>query len=143
MAFTEPTDGRGERPAIVDGRGVNTHADLLAAAARVATSLAGPNGDASGARVALLIAPGFEFAAVLRGVWQAGGVAVPLAVTDPAAELDYSCAIAAPIRSSPARGLPTPSRRSRPRLTCGCARRTICSRRRRRICRQWPPAAAR
>ncbi len=89
MAFTEPTDGHGERPAIVDGRGVNTHADLSAAAARVATSLAGPNGDASGARVALLIAPGFEFAAVLRGVWRAGGVAVPLAVTDPAAELDY------------------------------------------------------
>jgi len=89
MAFTEPTDGHGARPAIVDGRGVNTHADLAAAAARVAASLAGPSGDASGARVALLIAPGFEFAAVLRGVWRAGAVAVPLAVTDPAAELDY------------------------------------------------------
>ena len=50
-----------------------------------------------------------------------------------------SCATAAPIRSSRARGLPTPSRRSRPRLTCGCARRTICSRRRRRI---MPPVAA-
>lgn len=89
MAFTEPADGHGERPAIVDGRGVNTHADLAAAAARVASSLAGPGGDARGARVALLISPGFEFAAVLRGIWQAGGVAVPLAVTDPAAELDY------------------------------------------------------
>jgi malonyl-CoA/methylmalonyl-CoA synthetase len=89
MAFTEPADGHGERPAIVDGRGVNTHADLTAAAARVASSLAGPGGDARGARVALLIPPGFEFAAVLRGVWRAGGVAVPLAVTDPAAELDY------------------------------------------------------
>ncbi|HKW01613.1 MAG TPA: acyl-CoA synthetase [Vicinamibacterales bacterium] len=89
MAFTEPADGHGERPAVVDGRGVNTHADLAAAAARVASSLAGPGGDARGARVALLIPPGFEFAAVLRGVWQAGGVAVPLAVTDPAAELDY------------------------------------------------------
>lgn len=89
MAFTEPADGHGERPAVVDGRGVNTHADLTAAAARVASSLAGSGGDASGARVALLIPPGFEFAAVLRGIWRAGGVAVPLAVTDPAAELDY------------------------------------------------------
>ena len=26
---------------------------------------------------------------MLRGIWRAGGVAVPLAVTDPAAELDY------------------------------------------------------
>ena len=66
MAFTEPTDGRGERPAIVDGRGVNTHADLRRPRPRAWRRRSpGRTAIASGARVALLIAPGFEFAAVL------------------------------------------------------------------------------
>ena len=33
--------------------------------------------------------PSFAYAAVQRGIWRAGGVAVPLAVSHPPAELDY------------------------------------------------------
>jgi malonyl-CoA/methylmalonyl-CoA synthetase len=33
--------------------------------------------------------PGFDYAALLWGVWRAGGIAVPLAVSYPAAELEY------------------------------------------------------
>ncbi len=40
-------------------------------------------------RVAFLVAPGFAYAAIQRGIWRAGGVAVPLAVSHPQAELEY------------------------------------------------------
>jgi malonyl-CoA/methylmalonyl-CoA synthetase len=39
--------------------------------------------------VAFLVPPTFAYAAVQRGVWRAGGVAVPLAISHPPAELDY------------------------------------------------------
>ena len=39
--------------------------------------------------MAFLVPPGFEYAAVQRGIWRAGGVAVPLAVSHPPAELEY------------------------------------------------------
>lgn len=89
MAFTEPRRGFRERPAIVDGGDLHTHADLDDASARVASALVASRGDLAEARIALLIQPGFEFVAALAGVWRAGGLAVSLAVGDPAAELDY------------------------------------------------------
>ncbi|HEX8450790.1 MAG TPA: AMP-binding protein, partial [Longimicrobium sp.] len=45
--------------------------------------------DLDGARVAFLVPPGWEYAAVQWGVWRAGGIAVPLAVSHPEAELEY------------------------------------------------------
>src|SRR6185503_6914122 len=35
-------------------------------------------------------APGFDYAAVLCGIWRAGGIAVPLALSHPRAELAYT-----------------------------------------------------
>lgn len=89
MGFIDDDDAHAARPAVVDSRGARTHRELDAASARVASALTGSRGDLRDARVAILISPGFEFAAVIGGVWRAGGVAVPLAVSDPAAELDY------------------------------------------------------
>jgi malonyl-CoA/methylmalonyl-CoA synthetase len=77
------------RPAIVDATGYYTYGDLDAATRRVAERLLGEEEDLKQARVAFLVAPGFEYAAVQRGVWRAGGVAVPLAVSHPPAELEY------------------------------------------------------
>src|SRR5687768_12689475 len=56
---------------------------------RVAGNLLGDNDDLRETRVAFLVAPGFAYAAIQRGIWRAGGVAVPLAVSHPAAELEY------------------------------------------------------
>lgn len=89
MGFTEDRRVSHERPAIVDGGGTHTHAELDEASARVASALVASRGDLAEARIALLIQPGFEFVAALAGVWRAGGLAVSLAVADPAAELDY------------------------------------------------------
>src|SRR3990167_4743557 len=75
--------------AVVSAGRAFTYADLEHAAGQVAAALAGPSDDLREARAAFLIPPGFEYAAVQRGIWRAGGVAVPLAVTHPPPELEY------------------------------------------------------
>jgi malonyl-CoA/methylmalonyl-CoA synthetase len=41
-------------------------------------------------RVAFLVPPGCAWVAVRQGIWRAGGIAVPLAMSHPAAELEYT-----------------------------------------------------
>ena len=66
-----------------------SHFDLAEAAARVAAVLAGPDGDLREARVAYLVPPSFAHVVISRGIWRAGGVAVPLATSHPPAELEH------------------------------------------------------
>jgi malonyl-CoA/methylmalonyl-CoA synthetase len=74
-----------ERTAIISGPGRYTYLQLDAASRRVASAL----GDLREARVAFLIPPSFEQVALQWGIWRAGGIAVPLAVSHPAPELAY------------------------------------------------------
>jgi malonyl-CoA/methylmalonyl-CoA synthetase len=71
-----------------DGR-AHSYDELDAASMCVAGKLLGDNEDLRETRVAFLVAPGFDYAAIQRGIWRAGGVAVPLAVSHPLAELEY------------------------------------------------------
>jgi malonyl-CoA/methylmalonyl-CoA synthetase len=68
---------------------VFSYYDLAQAAGRVAAELAGGAGDLDGARVAFLVPPSFAYVVISRGIWRAGGVAVPLAVSHPPAELEH------------------------------------------------------
>ena len=77
------------RPAIVAADGILTYEDLDEASARVASELLSGRRDLEGGRVAFMVAPGCAYAAVQRGIWRAGGVAVPLALSHPPAELEY------------------------------------------------------
>jgi malonyl-CoA/methylmalonyl-CoA synthetase len=77
------------RRAIIAADGVFTYDDLDEASKRVAGSLLADNDDLNQTRVAFLVHPSFAYAAVQRGIWRAGGVAVPLAVSHPPAELEY------------------------------------------------------
>ena len=77
------------RRAIIASDGVFTYDDLDDASRRVAGALLADNDDLNQARVAFLVPPSFAYAAVQRGIWRAGGVAVPLAVSHPPAELEY------------------------------------------------------
>jgi malonyl-CoA/methylmalonyl-CoA synthetase len=77
------------RPAIVAADGTYSYDDLDDASRRVAGALLGDNEDLNQTRVAFLVRPSFAYAAVQRGIWRAGGVAVPLAVSHPPAELEY------------------------------------------------------
>ena len=64
--------------------------DLAQAAARVAAELTrGPRRSRARQRVAFLVPPSFAYVVVSRGIWLAGGVAVPLAVSHPPAELEH------------------------------------------------------
>jgi malonyl-CoA/methylmalonyl-CoA synthetase len=77
------------RTAIVAADGTFTYQDLDDASRRVAGALLADNEDLKQTRVAFLVTPSFAYAAVQRGIWRAGGVAVPLAVSHPAPELEF------------------------------------------------------
>jgi malonyl-CoA/methylmalonyl-CoA synthetase len=78
--------------AVVDRRGPHGYAELLEAADRIAAGLLAGAADLGEARVAFRVGPGFEWVAALWGIWRAGGIAVPLALSHPAPELDYTIA---------------------------------------------------
>jgi malonyl-CoA/methylmalonyl-CoA synthetase len=77
------------RTAIVAGDGTFTYDDLDDASRRIAAALLDGADDLNQARVAFLVPRSFAYAAVQRGIWRAGGVAVPLATSHPPAELEY------------------------------------------------------
>ncbi len=79
-----------DRPAIVAVDGVFTYQDLDDASRRVASALLDGAADLADARIAFHIPPSFAWVAVRQGIWRAGGVAVPLAISHPAAELEYT-----------------------------------------------------
>lgn len=85
--MVEPSDP--SRVAIVAADGVFTYGDLDLASRRVAAALLGGRRDLNEARVAFLEPPGFGYPAVQKGIWRAGGVAVPLCVSHPPPELEY------------------------------------------------------
>lgn len=78
------------RTAIVDCDGVYSYGDLLDASSQVASALLAGHKDLNNEeRIAFLVAPGFPWVAVQWGIWRAGGIAVPLPLNTPAAELEY------------------------------------------------------
>jgi malonyl-CoA/methylmalonyl-CoA synthetase len=77
------------RVAIVSGGEAYSYDDLDRASRRVATVLLGDRDDLDQARVAFFVPPGFHYVAVQRGIWRAGGVAVPLAMSHPPPEIEY------------------------------------------------------
>ena len=90
-----------DRLAVVGPEGVFTYQDLLVTSGLVSERLSAVvldprepgevagigNEDLAEARICYLVPPGFEHVAVQWGIWRAGGVAVPLAVSHPTAEL--------------------------------------------------------
>jgi malonyl-CoA/methylmalonyl-CoA synthetase len=75
--------------AIVDGAGEYTYDDLLEASEAVARTLLAGRTDLGEARVAFMVVPGFEYVAVLWGIWRAGGIAVPLPPAHPVPEIEH------------------------------------------------------
>lgn len=79
----------GTRAAIIDGEGSLSYAELLILAGNAATHLLAGSPDLAEARVAFLTPPGRDYVITQWGLWLAGGVAVPLCLTHPPAELEY------------------------------------------------------
>lgn len=89
LPLTARAREHGGRVAIVDPDRSYSYAELLEASARVAAALLEGAGDLREARVAYFVPPGFGHLAVQWGIWRAGGIAVPLALSHPAPELQY------------------------------------------------------
>jgi malonyl-CoA/methylmalonyl-CoA synthetase len=79
----------GTRVAVRDRTGTCTYEQLDRASADVAARLLNGRDDLKEARVAFLITPSSDYVAVQWGIWRAGGIAVPLPVAHPPAELEY------------------------------------------------------
>lgn len=79
----------GSRTAVVDTQGSFSYNQLLDASSRVATALLAGRPNLQEERVAFLIRPGFPWVAAQWGIWQAGGIAVPLPADSTRPELDY------------------------------------------------------
>ena len=78
-----------EQTAIVDAMGSYTYEQLQQRARQVADRLRSSADDLDERRVAFLITPGCEYVAAQWGIWQAGGIAVPLGLNHPPPELAY------------------------------------------------------
>ena len=78
-----------DRIAIHEDARTWTYGDLLALSAHVEAVLLDGAADLDEARVAFLVPPGGEWVAAQWAVWRAGGIAVPLAVSHPPAELAH------------------------------------------------------
>ena len=79
------------RTAIIEtSREEASYSELLAGADAVACRLHSEPSYTRGGRVAFLAPPGIDYVRTLLGVWQAGGVAVPLCTTHPEEELRYA-----------------------------------------------------
>ncbi|MQA90314.1 MAG: AMP-binding protein [Gemmatimonas sp.] len=79
-----------ERTALIDVAGAYTYADLVRGSQAAAARLLEGAADLAEARVAFLVEPGFDYVVAQWGIWLAGGVAVPLAVSHPPPELAYT-----------------------------------------------------
>jgi malonyl-CoA/methylmalonyl-CoA synthetase len=75
--------------AITDNNGEYTYSEIISGAQRIATSLLGDHSDLAEQRVAILATPGYDYTVCLLGVWAAGGIAVPLCIQHPPAEMQY------------------------------------------------------
>ncbi len=78
-----------DRTAIRDDAGDWTYADLAGLSSRGAHALLDGKTDLAEARVAFLVPPGAAWVATQWATWRAGGIAVPLALSHPPAELAY------------------------------------------------------
>jgi malonyl-CoA/methylmalonyl-CoA synthetase len=77
------------RVAVVEGARDVTYGELDRQSVCVASSLLAGVLDLHEARVAFHVTPGADYASTLLGIWRAGGIAVPLAMSHPPAELEY------------------------------------------------------
>ncbi|MDH5642684.1 MAG: acyl-CoA synthetase [Gemmatimonadota bacterium] len=90
LPLIEHASEHGGRRAVSDASGTYSYETLLEKSKSVASALLAQNGtDLSEKNVAFLVPSSFEYVAVQWGIWRAGGVAVPLAVSHPTSELEY------------------------------------------------------
>ena len=79
-----------DRIAIVSDNQSYTFQELLSASSDFAHILLRGTRDLNESRVAYMVSPGFDYVRVQWGIWQAGGIIVPLCLTYPLPSLRYT-----------------------------------------------------
>ncbi len=87
--FSKSLPFSGKTAIIADGKSYS-YADLHQAADQFSYTLLTGQQDLSEARVAFMVQPGFDYVRVQWGIWQAGGIVVPLCLSYPLPSLRYT-----------------------------------------------------
>jgi malonyl-CoA/methylmalonyl-CoA synthetase len=95
--------------------GTWTYKELLDRSAHVAGAVLGDAGDLNEARVALLVAPGLDYAAAQWGIWRAGGIKVPICLSATEPEWEYAL-------TDSSAGIVVADAESSPKIASLCAR---------------------
>ena len=78
-----------ERTAIVSNETSYTYEHLLRKSQNVSANLLNGKNDLNEARITYLVPSSFNYTALQWGIWQAGGIAVPLCVLHPLPSIQY------------------------------------------------------
>jgi malonyl-CoA/methylmalonyl-CoA synthetase len=78
-----------DKIAFWEGNQSFSYSALSAYATKVSSWLLDGSGDLKGNRVGLMATPGLDYLSGLLGIWQAGGVAVPICLTYPPDQINY------------------------------------------------------
>src|SRR3990172_2926232 len=89
LPLVDRAHGWSDRIAIGDDDGTYTYRDLLSGSERGAARLLRGEVDLHDARIAFMVESSYQYVRIQWSVWRAGGVAVPLCLTQPAPELEY------------------------------------------------------
>lgn len=77
------------RTAIISGEETFTYGELIDSAHKFACVLLNGKSDLSESRIAFMVNPGFDYVRVQWGIWQAGGIAVPICLSYPLPSITY------------------------------------------------------
>jgi malonyl-CoA/methylmalonyl-CoA synthetase len=87
--FTHSRQFKGKTAIISEGKSYS-YSDLHQSAEQFAYTLLADESDLQESRVAFMVHPGFDYVRVQWGIWQAGGIVVPLCLSYPIPSLRYT-----------------------------------------------------
>ncbi|HIF55696.1 MAG TPA: long-chain fatty acid--CoA ligase [Gemmatimonadetes bacterium] len=89
LHLVDRAEAYSNRTAIVVEEDAYTYSDLLRISSIVATRLLSGRKNLNAGRICILVPPGWDYVVTMWGIWRAGGVAVPMAISHPPAELAH------------------------------------------------------
>jgi len=89
MILVTKAQEHAKRTAIIDINGRYSYRNLEDTSAYIAEKLLRLNSDYQNISIAFLFPPSFEYVAIQWGIWRAGAIAVPIALTHPPTEINY------------------------------------------------------
>ena len=89
LSLPEAWQRSGDEPAVGTPEGIWSYDDLGKCRDGLVSALLGNRDDLQEERIAVLVSPGPYWVAAMQAVWLSGGIAVPLALMYPEAELRY------------------------------------------------------